>query len=75
MALEIWNIAADSLPRSLWEKITLKSWIEPLQFISEADGVAEFSVPTSFFGNYVRQHFEDQILYQASRSWHASYAG
>ncbi|MDE0760345.1 MAG: chromosomal replication initiator protein DnaA [Planktomarina sp.] len=67
MALEIWNIAADSLLKSLG-KNNFKSWIEPLQFISEGDGVAEFSVPTSFFGNYVRQHFEDQILYQLQKS-------
>ena len=60
MALEIWNTAADCLRKSLGQN-NFKSWIEPLKFIGEADGIAEFSVPTSFFGNYVRQHFEDQI--------------
>jgi chromosomal replication initiator protein len=67
MALEIWNKAAGHLRKSLG-KNNFKSWIEPLKFIGEADGVVEFSVPTSFFGNYVRQHFEDQILYHACRS-------
>jgi|TARA_B110000967_G_scaffold139799_1_gene142728 chromosomal replication initiator protein len=67
MALEIWNTAADCLRKSLGQN-NFKSWIEPLKFIGEADGIAEFSVPTSFFGNYVRQHFEDQILYQVRKS-------
>lgn len=67
MALEFWDIAADRLRKSLGNN-SYKSWIEPLQFISETSGIAEFSVPTSFFGNYVRQHFEDQILYQMRES-------
>jgi len=67
MALEFWDIAADRLRKSLGNN-SYKSWIEPLQFINETSGIAEFSVPTSFFGNYVRQHFEDQILYQMRES-------
>ena len=67
MALQFWDIAADRLRKSLGNN-SYKSWIEPLQFISETSGIAEFSVPTSFFGNYVRQHFEDQILYQMRES-------
>ena len=47
MALEIWNAAADCLRKSLGQN-NFKSWIEPLKFIGEADGIAEFSVPTSF---------------------------
>jgi chromosomal replication initiator protein len=67
MALELWNTAADCLRKSLGQN-NFKSWIEPLRFISAADGIAEFSVPTNFFGNYVCQHFEDQILYQVQKS-------
>ena len=63
MKLESWNIASDQLRRSLGHN-NFKSWIEPLEFVGDETGTAEFSVPTSFFGNYVRQHFEDQILYQ-----------
>ena len=63
MKLESWNIASDQLRRSLGHN-NFKSWIEPLEFVGNEAGTAEFSVPTSFFGNYVRQHFEDQILYQ-----------
>ena len=50
MSLEFWDIAADRLRKSLGNN-SYKSWIEPLQFISENSGIAEFSVPTSFFGN------------------------
>ena len=67
MTLEYWGIAADRLRKSLGNN-NYKSWIEPLQFMGETNGTAEFSVPTSFFGNYVRQHFEDQILYQMCES-------
>ena len=63
MKLESWNIASDQLRRSLGHN-NFKSWIEPLEFVGDETGTAEFSVPTSFFGNYVRQHFEDQILDQ-----------
>ena len=67
MTLEIWDIAADRLRKTLGHN-NFKSWIEPLQFISETGGTVEFSVPTSFFGNYVQQHFGDQILHQVCES-------
>ena len=67
MTLEYWGIAAGRLRKSLGNN-NYKSWIEPLQFMGETNGTAEFSVPTSFFGNYVRQYFEDQILYQMCES-------
>ena len=67
MTLEIWDIAADRLLKTLGHN-NFKSWIEPLQFINNSGGTVEFSVPTSFFGNYVLQHFGDQILYQISES-------
>ena len=41
-----------------------KNWIEPLELDNVADGVATFSVPTSFLGNYVSHNFGDLILYQ-----------
>ena len=67
MTLEIWGIASDRLRKTLGQN-NFKSWIEPLQFINETGGTAEFSVPTSFFGNYVQQHFGDQILLQLCAS-------
>ena len=67
MTLEIWEIASDGLLKTLGQN-NFKSWIEPLQFINNSDGTAQFSVPTSFFGNYVFQHFGEQILHQVRES-------
>jgi len=41
-----------------------KTWIEPLEFAQLQDGVALFTVPTNFMGNYVNQNFADLILYE-----------
>jgi chromosomal replication initiator protein len=40
------------------------NWIEPLEFTDLSDGVAVFTVPTNFMGNYVSQNFGDLILYE-----------
>lgn len=44
------------------------NWIEPLDFDGLTDGVARFTVPTSFIGNYVNQNFGEQILYHLRRN-------
>jgi len=44
------------------------NWIEPLEFAQVSSGVATFDVPTNFFGNYVSQHFGDQILYHLNKT-------
>lgn len=38
------------------------SWIEPMSLTHVKDGVASFVVPTSFFGDWVKRNFGDQIL-------------
>ena len=38
------------------------SWIEPLALQDVKDGVASFAVPTSFFGDWVKRNFSDQIV-------------
>lgn len=38
------------------------NWIEPLQLQKVDNGVALFSVPTSFMANWVSRNFSDQIL-------------
>ncbi|SEL06036.1 chromosomal replication initiator protein DnaA [Pacificibacter marinus] len=38
------------------------NWIEPLQLQKVDNGVALFSVPTSFMANWVARNFSDQIL-------------
>ncbi|WP_420569097.1 chromosomal replication initiator protein DnaA [Thalassovita sp.] len=40
-----------------------KNWIEPLELDKVAEGVATFSAPTSFLGNYVSQNFGELILH------------
>jgi len=38
------------------------NWIEPLQLEKVKNGVAVFSVPTSFMANWVSRNFADQVL-------------
>jgi len=47
-------------------KHNFTNWIEPLELAEVRDGVATFSVPTTFLGNYVSQNFGDLILYQVN---------
>ncbi|SEN70118.1 chromosomal replication initiator protein DnaA [Pseudorhodobacter antarcticus] len=44
------------------------TWIEPLKLSALSGGVANFSVPTTFFGDWVKRNFADQILHQLHRS-------
>jgi chromosomal replication initiator protein len=44
------------------------TWIEPLKLAHVSEGVAQFSVPTSFFGDWVSRNFSDHILRQFSQS-------
>ena len=39
-----------------------KNWIEPLEFLTLKAGVAQFSVPTSFMGNWVSRNYADTII-------------
>lgn len=42
------------------------NWIEPLELAEVHDGVATFTVPTTFQGNYVSRNFGDLILFQVN---------
>ena len=44
------------------------TWIEPLGFLSFDNSVAKFSVPTQFFGNWVRRNYADQIAHLLDKS-------
>jgi len=44
------------------------TWIEPLGFLSFDNSVAKFSVPTQFFGNWVRRNYADQIAHLLNKS-------
>jgi len=63
MTDEQWGMLQGNLLKAVG-KNNYSSWIEPLDFDDVRDGVATFNVPTTFLGNYVKQNFGDQILYQ-----------
>ena len=61
-----WETTTTKL-RSILGEGTYQSWIKPLAFGSVSAGTLTLGAPTSFFGNYVHQNFEDQILQQLSK--------
>ena len=63
MTDEQWGMLQDNLLKTVG-KNSFKSWIEPLEPAGVDERVATFNVPTTFLGNYVKQNFGDQILYQ-----------
>lgn len=66
MTNEIWGEVRETLRGSVGEN-NYANWIEPLIFSKMTDGIVTFDVPTNFIGNYVAQHFGDQIMYQLNR--------
>ncbi|MDA7966931.1 chromosomal replication initiator protein DnaA [Ruegeria sp.] len=63
MTQEKWGQLRSKLLKAVG-KNNFTTWIEPLEFKELEDGVAVFSVPTNFMGNYVSQNFADLILYE-----------
>ena len=63
MTQEKWGQLRSKLLKAIG-KNNYTTWIEPLEFQELQDGVATFSVPTNFMGNYVSQNFADLILYE-----------
>jgi len=66
MTQEQWGQLKQELLKTIG-KNSYANWIEPLELSDVSEGVATFSVPTSFLGNYVSQNFGDLILYQMNR--------
>ena len=66
MTQEQWGQLKQELLKTIG-KNNYTNWIEPLELSDVSEGVATFSVPTSFLGNYVSQNFGDLILYQMNR--------
>ncbi len=59
------DVAWDTATKKLFGAVgknNFSTWIEPLDFRGVQDNVVTFGVPTSFFGNYVRQNFAEKIL-------------
>ncbi|MCA0907747.1 chromosomal replication initiator protein DnaA [Ruegeria marisrubri] len=63
MTQEKWGLLRNKLLKAIGRN-NYTTWIEPLEFKELQDGVAVFSVPTNFMGNYVSQNFADLILYE-----------
>ncbi|WP_102226973.1 chromosomal replication initiator protein DnaA [Acidimangrovimonas sediminis] len=60
MTKETWGQVRGELLKSLGEN-NFVTWIEPLKYSGLRDGVARFSVPTSFFATWIERNFADQI--------------
>ncbi len=61
MTNDTWGRVRNDLLQAIG-KDAFKNWIEPLDFVETLNGVARFSVPTSFFGTWVSRNYGDQIL-------------
>ena len=67
MTQEKWGILRQKLLKTVGHN-NYTSWIEPLEFSALEAGVASFTVPTNFLGNYVSRNFADLILYELNNS-------
>lgn len=67
MTQEKWGQLRQKLLKTVGQN-NYKSWIEPLEFNALEGGVASFTVPTNFMGNYVSRNFADLILYELNHA-------
>lgn len=67
MTQEQWGSLQQDLLNTVGQN-NYKAWIEPLRLAGLSDGVATFTVPTNFIGNYVSQNFGDLIIHQLSQA-------
>jgi chromosomal replication initiator protein len=67
MTQEKWGLLRQKLLKAVGQN-NYKTWIEPIQFQHLEDGVAHFTVPTSFMGNYVSENFAERILHELTLS-------
>ncbi len=63
MTNETWVLVKAELLKRVG-KNNYTTWIEPLSLTDFNDGVAQFEVPTTFFGNWVSRNFADHIRAQ-----------
>ncbi|MEL6691263.1 MAG: DnaA/Hda family protein, partial [Pseudomonadota bacterium] len=66
MTQEAWGTVRQNLKRVVGAN-AFTAWIEPLEFDDARDGVASFSAPTAYVGNYVDRNFGDDILFGLRR--------
>lgn len=60
MTNETWGIIREELQKHIG-KNNYTTWIEPLKLSGLENGVAQFEVPTVFFGNWVSRNFSDHL--------------
>jgi chromosomal replication initiator protein len=63
MTRDQWGQVQNELCKTIGQN-NYKTWIEPLELKTVENGIAAFDAPTTFLGNYVSQHFGEQILFQ-----------
>ncbi len=61
MTRNTWGRVKNNLEQTMGRD-AFNNWIKPLELVEESQGVARFSVPTNFFGDWVSRNFGDQIL-------------
>ncbi len=61
MEKDCWGRIRSELLSSLG-KDAFKNWIDPLELLEAGGRVAQFSVPTSFIGNWVSRNYGESIL-------------
>ena len=62
MTQDAWGTVRQNLKESVGAN-AYNAWIEPLEFDSALDGVANFRAPTAYVGTYVDRHFGDEIVF------------
>ncbi|MEM1233093.1 MAG: chromosomal replication initiator protein DnaA [Pseudomonadota bacterium] len=62
MTQDAWGTVRQNLKQAVGAN-AFTAWIEPLQFDTADEGVARFSAPTAYVGNYVDRNFGEDILY------------
>ncbi len=67
MTETIWGKVQATLKKSVGGN-NFTNWIEPLDFDGLDQGVASFSVPTQFMGNYVQRNFGEQIMFEMGKA-------
>ncbi len=63
MTNETWGQVREALMQRVG-KNNYVTWIEPLRLAQLKNGVAQFEVPTTFFGDWVQRNYADQIRSQ-----------
>lgn len=67
MTEETWGHVRKELLKAVGRS-SFSTWIEPLRFADLTDGVARFTVPTTFIGTWVERNFADAIRQQMLRA-------